>query len=71
MTTPLEAGLGWTVSFGEKGEFVGREALEELREEGVHRQVTGFMMQDRHARPPLGSPKKGSPIVAAGKTVGM
>jgi aminomethyltransferase len=69
-TTPLEAGLGWTVRFTKKGDFIGREALEKQKEEGVRRQVTGFMMEDKHVKAPLGSPIKGSPIVAEGKTVG-
>jgi glycine cleavage system T protein (aminomethyltransferase) len=39
--TPLEAGLGWIVKM-EKGEFVGREALQKQKAEGVRRKLVGF-----------------------------
>jgi aminomethyltransferase len=45
-TTPLEAGLGWTVKFG-KGEFIGRNALEAQKEEGITRRLIGFTLQER------------------------
>jgi aminomethyltransferase len=44
--TPLEAGLGWIVKF-DKGDFVGREALEKQRESGVRRKLAGFEMTGR------------------------
>ncbi len=47
-TSPLEAGLGWVVRWTR--DFVGREALELQRDEGVSRRLTGFVMRDR--RPP-------------------
>jgi aminomethyltransferase len=70
MTSPLEAGLGWTVRYDAKGDFVGRLALEQQKKEGVSRRLTGFMMADKHARLPHGTPKKGCPITANGRTVG-
>lgn len=39
-TTPLEAGLGWVVGWDH--EFVGREALERQRAEGLGRQLVAF-----------------------------
>jgi aminomethyltransferase len=44
--TPLEAGLGWIVKF-DKGDFVGRAALEKQQEAGIKRKLTGFVMMDR------------------------
>jgi aminomethyltransferase len=44
--TPLEAGLGWAVSFG-KGDFVGRDALVRQKEEGIPRKLWGLRMEDR------------------------
>ena len=44
--TPLEAGLNWIVKF-EKGDFVGRAALEKQRREGVKRKLVGFEMTGR------------------------
>lgn len=45
-TTPLEAGLGWTVAF-DRGEFVGRDALVAQREAGVRRRLVGLTMDGR------------------------
>ncbi len=44
-TNPLEAGLGWAVKFNRS--FVGREALEEVRRNGVKRTRVFFRMGDR------------------------
>jgi len=50
-TNPLEAGLGWTVR-AEKGEFIGREAIESVRKEGVARRLLGLILEgNRIARP--------------------
>lgn len=45
-TTPIEAGLGWAVSF-DKGRFVGRDSLMKLKEKGPSRKLVGFKMLDR------------------------
>ncbi|MBT3266958.1 glycine cleavage system aminomethyltransferase GcvT [Candidatus Poribacteria bacterium] len=45
-TTPLEAGLGWTVAF-DKGDFVGKAALLSQRDEGVQRRLVGLTMDGR------------------------
>jgi aminomethyltransferase len=45
-TTPLEAGLGWVVKPG-KGEFIGREALQSQKREGLRRKLVGFEVLDR------------------------
>ena len=44
--TPWEADLGWIVKM-KKGDFLGREALERQRAEGVARKLVGFEMVDR------------------------
>jgi glycine cleavage system T protein (aminomethyltransferase) len=44
--TPLEAGLGWAVA-KDKGDFVGRDALERQRAEGIPSRLWGLRMQDR------------------------
>jgi aminomethyltransferase len=43
---PFEADLGWIVKM-EKGEFVGRQALEKVQQQGVTRKLLGFEMRDR------------------------
>jgi aminomethyltransferase len=45
-TTPLQAGLGWIVKLN-KGDFIGREALDKERREGVKRRLVGLEMLDR------------------------
>lgn len=50
-TTVLEAGLGWLVKF-KKGDFLGREALLQQKEEGISRKIIGFELEGRGiARP--------------------
>ena len=44
--SPLEAGLGWICKIN-KGEFVGREHLAKLKEEGLKRKIVGFEMTDK------------------------
>lgn len=84
-TTPLEAGLGWTVKM-EAGEFIGRAALAKQKEEGVPRRLGGFEMIDRaiarHGYPivpagaaadanPISTVTSGSPSPTLGKNIGL
>ncbi|MGI5865769.1 MAG: glycine cleavage system aminomethyltransferase GcvT [Myxococcales bacterium] len=62
--TPLEAGMGWTVKL-DKGEFIGRAALEKQKAEGVQRKLVGFTTLER------GIPRHGYPILADGERVGV
>ena len=45
-TNPWEAGLGWIVKL-EGGDFVGKEALLGLKQQGASRKLAGFVLQDR------------------------
>lgn len=45
-TTLLEANLGWITKLA-KGEFVGREALQRQKDEGLKRKLIGFEVTDR------------------------
>jgi aminomethyltransferase len=45
-TNPYEAGLGWLVKL-EKGDFIGRDALAGIREEGPERMLVGFVSAER------------------------
>jgi aminomethyltransferase len=58
-----EAGLGWTVKL-EKGEFVGREALQKVKAEGPHRRLVGLKMQ------PGDIARHGAAVFAGGRPVG-
>ncbi len=47
-TTPLESGLAWTVAWEpDDRDFIGREALEEQRKQGVRRKLVGLVLLDR------------------------
>ncbi len=45
-TTPIEAGLGWTVKL-QKGEFVGADVLRRQKAEGIPRRLIGFTLEER------------------------
>ncbi len=45
-TSPLEAGLGWTVRL-DKGDFIGAEALRRQEAEGLSRRLAGFTLEER------------------------
>jgi aminomethyltransferase len=45
-TSPLEAGLGWTVKFGEN-DFPGRDVMERQKAEGLPRRLVQVEMLDR------------------------
>lgn len=63
-TTPLEAGLGWTVAWPKEMLFVGREALLRQKSEGLGRRLVGLMMDDRAV------PRQHSAVRADGRDVG-
>lgn len=80
-TNPLEAGLGWTVKF-DKPDFVGKAALERVRERGLTRRLVGFEMKGRgvarHGYDLLdleskrrGTCTSGSPSPTLGKAIGL
>jgi aminomethyltransferase len=62
-TSPLEAGIGWTVKL-EKGEFVGRDPLVAEKARGIQRKLVGFRMTGR------GIARHGHDVVSGGKVVG-
>lgn len=62
-TTPLEAGIGWTVAWDKK-DFIGKKALQAQKAKGLARKLVGFEMLER------GIARDGCPVFAHGKTVG-
>jgi aminomethyltransferase len=78
--SPLEAGLDWIVKF-DKGDFVGRDALQRQREGGIKRKLAGFEMRGRGiARDgcemyldgaPAGWVTSGSPSPTLDRNIGM
>jgi aminomethyltransferase len=61
--TPLQAGLGWVVSW-DKGEFRGRKALADERDRGVARRLRGLEVEGR--RPP----RADQAVVSGGAPIG-
>lgn len=62
-TTPLEAGLGWTIGW-DKEVFCGHERLRAQKKSGVERKLVGFEMVDR------GIARHGYPVLVDGAPVG-
>lgn len=62
-TNPLEAGLGWVVRF-DKGDFIGRDALLAIKEQGPARRLIGFELEGR------GVPRHGYALWADGAIIG-
>lgn len=63
MTTPLEAGLGWTVKL-KKGEFHGRSVLEKQKADGLKRRLVGLQLDERRV------PRHGMKLTSAGREIG-
>jgi aminomethyltransferase len=59
---PLSAGLGWVVS-AKKGDYVGRAAVEAIREAGPTRKLVGLTVTE-------GVPRHGYPVLHEGVEVG-
>jgi aminomethyltransferase len=63
-TTPLEAGLNWLVHLDTKGDFIGREVLQQQKSLGVPRRLVGLQMQGRYIA------RHGYQVLSQGKVVG-
>ena len=80
-TNPIEAGLGWVVKV-EKGDFIGRAALMEIKARPLPRKLVGFEvtgrgvarhgypLRDRDGRE-VGVCTSGSPAPTVGKSIGL
>jgi aminomethyltransferase len=62
--SPLEAGLAWVVKF-DKGDFIGRAALQKQKEQGLSRKLVGFQLTEP------GIARHGHPVVHDGRKVGV
>jgi aminomethyltransferase len=63
-TNALEAGLGWVVKPA-KGDFIGKDALEKIRAEGLQRKLVGIEMAERAVA------RHGYPVLKDGRGVGV
>ena len=62
-TNPLEAGLGWITKL-DKGDFIGRDALVKVKENGVTRKLVAFTLEQS------GFPRKDYKIFKNDKEIG-
>jgi aminomethyltransferase len=62
--TPLQAGLGWVVSWTKPEGFLGRDALERERDTGVRRRLTGLATDGRQP------PRAGASVLIDGQPAG-
>lgn len=63
-TSPLEAGLGW-ITKAQKGDFIGRDHILRIKEQGLSKKLVGFVVKDRRV------PRHGYAIEdTAGKVIG-
>jgi aminomethyltransferase len=62
-TNPLEAGLGWITKLG-KGDFVGKNALQQARQSGLKRKLVGFTLSEKAVA------RHGYPLSVSGTGVG-
>jgi len=46
-THPLEAGLGWVTKLNKEGGFIGRDALQAVKDAGVSRRLVGIQILDK------------------------
>ena len=79
-TNPLEARLGWTVKL-DKGDFIGRDALRKVKEQGPKRKLIGIEMTERgiprsgyaiyENDQPIGYVTSGAPSPTLNKNIGM
>jgi aminomethyltransferase len=63
-TTPLEAGLGWTVKL-KKTDFIGKAVMVRQKEEGLRKSLVGFEVTGPRM------PRHGQSILHAGQPVGV
>ena len=81
-THPLEARLGWITKF-DKGDFIGKEALQQKKENGWDRQLVGFVVEGERNIPrqsyeiqnaagdAIGEVTSGTMSITLGKGIGM
>lgn len=81
-THPLEARLGWITKF-EKGDFIAKEVLQQKKEEGLQRQLVGFVVEEERNIPrqgyiiqndageEIGLVTSGTMSITLGKGIGM
>lgn len=63
-SNPLEAGLGWVIKLNKNENFIGKEAIKNLKKAGVKRRLAAVRLLER------GVPRSHYPILKNGEAVG-
>lgn len=63
-TNPLEAGLGWITKL-DKGDFIGRDAIQKVKQDGLKRKLVGFELDGKAI------PRHGYKIFNGNHEIGM
>lgn len=63
-TSPLEAGLGWSVKL-DKGDFIGRDAMKKQKEEGLPKQCVCLKAEGKAL------PRQGYRVFSGGRDIGL
>jgi aminomethyltransferase len=79
-TNPLEANLGWTIKL-QKGDFIGHDALQQVKEQGPKRKLVGIEVVERGVPrggytiyendQPIGVLTSGGPGLTVNKNIGL
>ena len=81
-TNPIEARLGWLTKL-DKGEFIGRDAIQKAKDEGVKKKLVGFSTEEDRSIPragytiedkngnAIGEVTSGSRSITLDKNIGM
>ncbi|MBU1099846.1 MAG: glycine cleavage system aminomethyltransferase GcvT [Bacteroidetes bacterium] len=64
-TNPLEAGLGWITKLKQEGDFIAKDVLSKVKEEGVTRKLVAMITDEKRA-----FPRHGYEITVNGEVVG-
>jgi len=63
---PYEVGLGWTVDLGKSGDFIGKAALERIKDAGPKRKLVGVIIEG----PPIEFNMTKWPVTLGQRTIG-
>lgn len=64
-TNPLEAGLGWITKLKQEGDFIAKDVLLKVKEEGITRKLVAMTTDEKRA-----FPRQGYEITSNGEVVG-
>ncbi|HEY9838884.1 MAG: glycine cleavage system aminomethyltransferase GcvT [Candidatus Sericytochromatia bacterium] len=64
-TSPLEAGIGWSVKLQKPADFIGKDALRLQKEQGLQKRRVGFVLEGKRA------PRQGYALYLGSEEIGV